>query len=137
MTKVTVAAALCAPIRNQVLTALQPYGVVVNSITSRKINGSAGMPLFQEATIDFNPQAAKWAEYVLVRSDFRLVSKPLDKRNPQWAAKWDGPPKPWTQKGCTDAKSPRQVAPAVKRKVPARPVGMFGMMAAILLRGRK
>lgn len=54
------------------------------------------------AEVTVSDAAATWAEYLLCRSDlFWLLSKPIDKRNVKWAAKWNGEmPEPWVEAGC-------------------------------------
>jgi hypothetical protein len=49
-----------------------------------------------------NDDAARWAEYLLLRSNhFHLLSRPIDARNERWAIKWSGRmPQPWVEAGC-------------------------------------
>ena len=96
-TRIVVAAAMCTPTRTHVKNALQPYGVKF------RIAGeyTAGAYLMV-AEVDVNDQAAKWAEYLMLRSGkMQLISKPLDRRNLQWALQWGGAmPRPWVEAGC-------------------------------------
>ena len=122
MAKIIVAQGMCAPIRPQVLTALQPYGFKPLSVESyaqaedgRRAKDGAlvignDRPQCNVAEITVSDAAARWCEYVLLRShQFRLMSKPLDPRNELWAAKWGTLPRAWTQVGCsTQAPAPQR-----------------------------
>ena len=85
----------CTPMRpDHVLTQLRPYGVNVENLTvDGQLTGS-------EAHVTVSDAAAKWAEYLLLRSGkFGLYSPPLDKRNIKWAARWQMMP---AQRGCSN-----------------------------------
>ena len=114
MAKIIVAQGMCAPIRPQVLTALQPYGFKPLHVESyaqaedgRRARDGAlvignDRPQCNVAEITVSDAAARWCEYVLLRSHkFQLMSRPLDTRNETWAAKWNTLPRAWTQAGCS------------------------------------
>ena len=114
MAKIIVAQGMCAPIRPQVLTALQDYGFkplhvesYAQSEDGRRAKDGAlvignDRPQCNVAEITVSDAAARWCEYVLLRShQFQLMSKPLDPRNELWAAKWTTLPRAWTQAGCS------------------------------------
>ena len=114
MAKIIVAQGMCAPIRPQVLTALQLYGFKGLHVESyaqaedgRRAKDGAlvignDRPQCNVAEITVSDAAARWCEYVLLRSHkFQLMSKPLDPRNELWAAKWATLPRAWTQAGCS------------------------------------
>lgn len=107
-TKIVVAAPMCTPARTHVRNALQPYGVK-HSIAGEYLGSYNGQfvqglndAYLMVAEVWVNDQAAKWAEYLLLRSGkLQLVSKPLDKRNLKWALQWGGAmPRPWVEAGC-------------------------------------
>lgn len=107
-TKIVVAAAMCTPTRTHVKTALQPYGVKFR-IGGEYLGDYAGQwvkdgdgAYLMVAEVEVNDQAAKWAEYLMLRSGkLQLVSKPLDRRNLKWALQWGGAmPRPWVEAGC-------------------------------------
>lgn len=114
MAKIIVAQGMCAPIRPQVLTALQLYGFKGLHVESyaqaedgRRAKDGAlvignDRPQCNVAEITVSDAAARWCEYVLLRSHkFQLMSRPLDARNERWAAKWTAIPRAWTQAGCS------------------------------------
>jgi hypothetical protein len=119
---IVVAQGMCSPIRNQVLTLLNPYGVVIHGLDTYSISsrgrGADGATYAKGQYVQANvaeltvsDQAAKWVEYLICRSKkFRLMTKPLDARNQIWAEKWDTLPKKWQQNGCT-ATAKRNPAP--------------------------
>ena len=107
-TKIVVAAAMCTPTRVHVKNALQPYGVkhrvvgeFLGDYSGAWVQDAAGAYLMV-AEVEVNDQAAKWAEYLLLRSGkLQLVSTPLDERNRKWALRWRGRmPRPWIETGC-------------------------------------
>lgn len=107
-TRIVVAAAMCTPTRTHVKNALQPYGVkfriageYMGDYAGQWVQDTAGAYLMV-AEVDVNDQAAKWAEYLMLRSGkMQLISKPLDRRNLQWALQWGGAmPRPWVEAGC-------------------------------------
>lgn len=110
---IVVAKPYCSPARNAVLTALQPYGVVIRRLTDyidyADFNGRE-VPIAEMARVTVNEQAAVWAEYLLLRSGKLEIRSPyLDPRNQQWAKRHAGamPPrwvdgKPWIERGCKD-----------------------------------
>lgn len=106
--KIVVAAALCTPTRTHIRAALDDYGVRYKigaeywgDLVGQPLRGASEMYL-QVAEVLVSEAAAKWTEYLLLRTNkLRLISKPLDKRNLQWALKWGGAmPKPWVEPGC-------------------------------------
>lgn len=100
MTRVVVAVAWCTPGRQQVQTMLRPYGFSATVHGETLVKTLDGSPAYFRVAVDFTPQAAKWGEYVLLRSGALLLSRPLDRRNEGWALRHDGPPRPWHQAGC-------------------------------------
>lgn len=125
MPTILVATPMCTPIRGMVLTALEPYGLACLHVkayaeseagTGRDGAGVVkGKPVLRNvAEVTVKEGAAKWAEYLLLRTGkFALVSKPLDPRNERWAAKWGGKmPVPWQPTG--DCKATKAPAPAPK-----------------------
>lgn len=109
MTDIIVAQGLCSPIRPKILATMAPYGFVNVKIRAWAEDENGGnrrgdddcMAPRHVAVVSVNPQAACWAEYVLLRSkQFRLMSKPLDARNIKWAARWETLPTAWRQEGC-------------------------------------
>lgn len=99
MKKIVVAQGACAPIRNTITGTLRPYGVQHRVIAWQDHEALAWA---QVASVHVSDRAAKWAEYLLLRSGrYRLVSKPLDPRNERWAVQWNGRmPQPWVEAGC-------------------------------------
>lgn len=108
-TKIIVAAPICTPARTHIKTALQPYGVrfrVVDQYLSDHSGNWTTDPCgayLLIAHVVVPDAAAKWAEYLMLRSGkLQLISQPLDKRNLKWALKWHGRmPRPWIERGCT------------------------------------
>jgi hypothetical protein len=107
-TKIVVAAAMCTPARVYVTAALQPYGVQYTfggqfwgDYAGAFVRSMEGAYL-GVCEVFVRDQAAKWAEYLLLRSGkLQLVGKPLDERNAQWALQWHGAmPRPWVEAGC-------------------------------------
>ena len=125
MARIIVSQGMCAPIRPQVLTALKPYGFkglhvesYAQSEDGRRAKDGAlvignDRPQCNVAEITVSDAAARWCEYVLLRShQFQLMSKPLDPRNELWAAKWTTLPRAWQQTGC----SAQPAQPATRRQ---------------------
>jgi hypothetical protein len=102
-----------------VLTALKPYGQKPRAISAYSLfpDGSHGKDgtylggtdkdgnkIYATrfvADVTVSRDSAKWVEYLLCRAGWELMSKPLDSRNQQWAAKWGGQmPRPWVGDGC-------------------------------------
>ena len=122
MAKIIVSQGMCSPIRPQVMTALKPYGfnplhveAYAQSDDGQRAKDGAVLigndrPLCNVAEITVSDAAARWCEYVLLRSHkFQLMSRPLDTRNETWAAKWNTLPRAWTQAGCsTQAPAPQR-----------------------------
>lgn len=121
---IIVANGMCAAIRPQVLTALKPYGFNPLHVESyaqtedgRRAEDGATLigndrPLCNVAEVTVSSAAARWCEYVLLRSKrFSLMSRPLDERNEVWAAKWNTLPRAWSQAGCS-TQAPQQHAPS-------------------------
>lgn len=115
-TDITVAVGYCTPIRHQVLTALEPYKVVVHHLDAwgeyddrdGKVSDDDKMAHKHIAKITVNTRAAEWVEYLLLRTKrYALVSKPINPQNEVWAAKWQTMPRGWRQVGC-DAPQQRQ-----------------------------
>lgn len=90
---ITIAWGVCAPMRpNHVRPLLEPYGVRVEKLDMFADETGSG------AHVTVSDAAAKWVEYLLLRSGkFALMSTPLEPRNAQWAAKWQTLP---AQVGC-------------------------------------
>ncbi len=114
MAKIIVSQGMCSPIRPQVMTALKPYGfnplhveAYAQSDDGQRAKDGAVLigndrPLCNVAEITVSDAAARWCEYVLLRSHkFQLMTPPLDPRNERWAAKWGTLPRAWTQTGCS------------------------------------
>lgn len=137
MTKIVVAQGMCTPIRNNILTAIKPYGVKVLALDSYSVgeDGARGRDgagyinnkpaRYNVGELEVTPQAARWVEYLLLRSEneFKLLSKPVDPRNIAWAAKWDTLPPAWKQQGCKlpqnkqqQSQQPRHAAKTKKQK---------------------
>ncbi len=119
MPKIVVAKALCTPARDAVTGVLKPYGVRF-SIRSysrgpgdEELADNALDAYVSVAEVTVSDAAAAWAEYLLRRSNqFILLSKPIDKRNIQWAAKWNGEmPGPWVEAGCKRTPAPASANP--------------------------
>lgn len=100
---------MCTPTRVHVKTALAPYGVAfridgeyLGDYRGAWVRDSAGAYLMVAGVL-VSDRAAKWAEYLMLRSGkLQLVSRPLDRRNLKWALKWNGAmPRPWVEAGCT------------------------------------
>ena len=132
MTEIIVAAPYCTPQRNAILTLLHGYGVTSARVVDAYCiypDGARGpesglgrdIPLRLIYHVRVRPQAATWAEYLLLRSQrFELLSRALDARNAQWAARWDGQlPKPWAAGPC----AAKQLAPAHPVKLKADSAG--------------
>lgn len=148
MTTIIVAAGLCSAIRPKLLTAFPPERYPNVRITAWG-EGHWHIPcpdsqVFPDADawvkrhiahIDVTgaPSFAKWVEYVACRAmsadngktgTMVLVSKPLDARNEQWAAKWNTLPAPgeWRQAGCkhTPPQQQGKPQPAKRTTRPAR-----------------
>lgn len=90
---ITIAWGVCAPMRPQhVRPLLEPYGVRVEHLDMFADETGSG------ARVTVSDAAAKWVEYLLLRSGkFALMSPPLEPRNAQWAARWQTLP---AQVGC-------------------------------------
>ena len=109
-TEIAVAKAWCTPARDVILTALQPYGVVIHAVGETLLPNTE-TPRWIEAYVRVNANAAEWAEYLLLRSSkFRLISKPLNRKNREWARRHNGvmptpwdTGEPWAESGCTKA----------------------------------
>lgn len=126
---ITVARPYCTPCRGFVVTALQPYGVVIHGYSEQlrtanpldviKVNGkmpntafdySRPLPIAQVAKVTVSEAAAVWAEYLLMRHGKLSVVPPYQNaKNQAWAARHGGqmPPQwnkgePWIEKSCTD-----------------------------------
>jgi len=123
MAKIIVSQGMCSPIRPQVMTALKPYGfnplhveAYAQSDDGQRAKDGAVLigndrPLCNVAEITVSDAAARWCEYVLLRSHkFQLMTPPLDPRNETWAAKWNTLPRAWTQAACSTQ------APALQRQ---------------------
>lgn len=130
MTTIIVAAGLCSAIRPKLLTAFPPERYPNVRIKAwgegHWHQECADDMVFPDsdiwvkrhiAHVEVNGDAsfAKWAEYVVCRliaadgGNMRLMSRPLEPRNEQWAAKWSTLPEPgeWRQAGCKH-KPPKQ-----------------------------
>lgn len=94
--EIAVSKGWCTPARDTILTALAPYGIVVHDIGEDLIPDPEH-PAYIDAYVRVNPQAAEWAEYILLRTGkLGLLSTPINPRNLQWAAQHDGKmPTPW------------------------------------------
>ncbi len=123
---------MCAPIRPQVLTALQPYGFkplhvesYAQSEDGRRAKDGAlvignDRPQCNVAEVTVSDAAARWCEYVLCRAHkFQLMSKPLEPRNEVWAARWNTLPRAWQQAGCS-TQAPQQAQRQPRRRTDAR-----------------
>jgi hypothetical protein len=123
MTEIIVAAPYCTPQRNAILSLLGSYGVTSARVIDAYCiypDGARGpesglgrdIPLRLIYHVRVRAQAATWAEYLLLRSQqFELLSRALDARNAQWAARWHGQlPKPWAVGPCA-ARQPAPVQP--------------------------
>lgn len=107
-TEIVVAKGWCSPARDAIFTALRPYGVVVHDVVETVLPNEQ-KPLWIQASVRVNDNAAAWAEYLLLRSaKFRLISKPQNRDNARWARRHNGAmPTPWStakqwkEKGCT------------------------------------
>lgn len=127
---ITVAKPYCSPARGIVLSALQPYGVKIHSLTEtiKTVGVKAAMrqfgiddsafdnaerttsplPTAMVCRVVVNEQAAAWAEYLLLRTrKLYIVGNYVDPRNLAWAQRHGGqmPPawgegKPWIETGC-------------------------------------
>lgn len=114
MKTIVVASGLCAPARSHVQKALRPYSVQFRCTSwAEHEDGTRGpddgMGLYNVARVRVNDGAARWAEYLLLRTGhFQLLSKPIDQRNERWAVRWNGRmPQPWVEAGCK-ARRPEQ-----------------------------
>ena len=151
MTTIVVAAGLCSAIRPKLLTALPPERYPNVKITAwgeghwhipcpdSQVFPDADIWVKKHvAHIEVNGDAtfAKWCEYVICRliaaennrqvagkggAWLYLMSKPLEPRNRQWAAKWDTLPEPgeWVQRGCKHVAPQEKTAQA--RSKPRQP----------------
>ena len=147
MTDIIIAHGICSPIRPKVTATLDPYGVqyTINAWTEDEAGTNPGpdsdsMAWRHVAVVRVNPQAAKWAEYLLCRYmaanpgvGMRLLSTPLDARNQRWAAKWDKLPRAWKQEGCNAVpakRAARTPAKRTRRTQPAAPprLGIIGRL---------
>lgn len=112
-TRIVVAAGLCTPARVHVQRALEPYGVRYQANSYLETLDGQLADKAANAAVDIcelivSDQAARWAEYLLLRTGkLRLVSPPIDARNKNWALRHRGNmPQPWVQPGCTIAQLP-------------------------------
>ena len=131
----TVAKPYCAPARDIVMTALQPYGVRVygydeetrmlsprQALNNLRVKASAvenvtrlldPLPTAQVAEVTVSEKQAAWAEYLLLRTGKLYVpGKYVNKRNADWATRHGGqmPPawkdgKPWIEQSCSEGKA--------------------------------
>lgn len=122
---ITVAKPFCAPARNIITGALQPYSVKIHSIqehtklisirdfarrmkvelrTFENLQYGLAAPGFLPtaiiANVTVNEAAAAWAEYLLLRTGLLYVpGRYADPRNEQWAARHGGQMPPAWEKG--------------------------------------
>lgn len=140
---VTVAVGSCTPIRNQVKTALKPYGIVIHDLTcwgekaelntkgelvTKKTDDEDKLAEQHVAKITVNAEAAEWVEYLLLRTKrYRLLSDPVNPDNERWAIKWDAMPRAWHQPGCTPppGKAQRQASGTAQQRPPRRSGDLF------------
>jgi len=102
---ITVAAPWCVSQRGAILTAFQPYGVVVHDIKETLVLFCPlamlkSQPSHFRYAVEVNEQAAEWAEYLLLRSSKTFVIppgvRPANRKNAQWVAGKRGTmPIPW------------------------------------------
>lgn len=121
MAEIVLAAPYCTPQRNTITKLMAQYGVTSARITdaytlaadgrsggenAHSINGE--MPVRQVFHVRVVPEAAEWAEYIVLRTGkYELLSKPLEARNERWAAKWGGAmPQPWLSGDCASKAKP-------------------------------
>ena len=107
--RIVVAAPMCGPIRNAVLSTFKPYQLkpldVVGTIEKNVFTED---DLYQVASVLVKPEQANWAEYLLMRSGrFRLLSRPVNPGNMKAYEKHKGKmprpwvdTEPWIEKGC-------------------------------------
>lgn len=114
MKTVTISAPLCAPDR-QTITGyvrgqlkLYPTFYQSNVLNAEMVRVDR-MPQYWRVDVAFSDQTAKFGEYVLLRYGYHLISRPLEKQNPKWAAQYLVPGQAWYAKGCQDR--PKNIPP--------------------------
>lgn len=97
----TVMKAYCAPARNILLTALQPYGIQISGISESLVYNELGKPSYIAVNFFVSRKQANWTEYLLFRSRQFVVTDGFVNRvsNERWAAKHDTMPRPWSTRG--------------------------------------
>ena len=121
--EIAVAKGWCIPARGVMLTALEPYGIVIHDIGEDIIPDPA-TPSYIDAWVRVNPAAASWVEYLLLcTGQFQLLTQPQNRRNAEWAARHEGQmPTPWGM-----AKGERWVEAGCKATGEAMPVLQEGV----------
>lgn len=108
---IVVAKPICTPARDEIIQIFKHYGVKVHDlkqiIEMIEFEGKT-IPGLYKASVTVTSKQAEWAEYLLLRSHkFMLWSKPLNKRNLEWASRhklmppsWNG--KPLIERNCKE-----------------------------------
>lgn len=97
----------CIPARGIVKSICQQYGVKILGFTEQ-LHYFDDIPGLYISRLKVKATQAEWTEYLLLRSQkFMLFSKPLNKRNLEWASRhklmplsWNG--KPLIEVGCKE-----------------------------------
>ena len=104
---ILVAKPYCTPARQTITGIFNHYGVKLLGL-KEKLTYENDIPALIEATVTVSSKQAVWAEYLLLRSQkFMLMSKPKNKRNLEWASKYNVMPESWNgkpliEKGCKE-----------------------------------
>jgi hypothetical protein len=112
MKTVTIAAPLCAPDRQTITGTvrgqLKPYAFNIGAVDAELVRVQR-VPQYWRIAVTFTDDAAAWGEYCLLRYGYHLISRPLEKKNPQWAEKYLVPGQAWYEKSCKDR--PKNIPP--------------------------
>ena len=107
MKTVIIAAPLCAPDRQTITGTVRgqllPYPTFYQSrVLGAELVRVQRVPQYWRVEVAFSDQTARFGEYVLLRYGYHLISRPIEKKNPQWAAKYLVPGQAWYDKDCKD-----------------------------------
>jgi|WetSurMetagenome_2_1015567.scaffolds.fasta_scaffold08958_4 hypothetical protein len=114
MKTVTIAAPLCAPDRQTITGTvrgqLKPYAFRLGAVDAELVRVNR-LPQYWRIAVAFSDEAAAWGEYCLLRYGYHLISQPIAKKNPQWAARYLVPGQAWYEHSCKD-RPPGEIAEA-------------------------